>query len=80
MIRHEDTKLTKLFVGGIPYDTDDESLRDFFEQYGEIREAVVIRDRETLQSKGYGFVSLPLLRFGIKFSTVMISYLGLTVS
>lgn len=57
MIRHEDTKLTKLFVGGIPYDTDDESLREFFVQFGEIKEAVVIRDRDTLQSKGYGFVS-----------------------
>ena len=57
MIRHEDTRLTKLFVGGIPYDTDDESLREFFVQFGEIKEAVVIRDRDTLQSKGYGFVT-----------------------
>lgn len=58
MIRHEDTRLTKLFVGGIPYDTDDDSLRRNFEQYGPIKEAVVIRDRDTLQSKGYGFVSI----------------------
>ena len=58
MIRHEDTRLTKLFVGGIPYGTNDESLREFFVQYGEIKEAVVIRDRDTLQSKGYGFVSI----------------------
>lgn len=58
MIRQEDTKLTKLFVGGIPYDTDDDSLRDFFLQFGEIKEAVVIRDRDTLKSKGYGFVSV----------------------
>ncbi|KAL9962216.1 hypothetical protein ACROYT_G031298 [Oculina patagonica] len=57
MIRHEDTRLTKLFVGGIPYDTDDDSLRCNFEQYGPIKEAVVIRDRETLASKGYGFVT-----------------------
>lgn len=57
MIRHEDTRLTKLFVGGIPYDTDDESLREFFVRFGEIKEAVVIRDRDTLQSKGYGFVT-----------------------
>lgn len=58
MIRHEDTRLTKLFVGGIPYDTDDDSLREFFVQFGEIKEAVVIRDRDTLKSKGYGFVSV----------------------
>lgn len=57
MIRHEDTKLTKLFVGGIPYDTDDDSLRKFFAEFGEIKEAVVIRDRDTQKSKGYGFVS-----------------------
>lgn len=58
MIRYEDTRLTKLFVGGIPYDTDNDSLREFFVQFGDIKEAVVIRDRETLQSKGYGFVSI----------------------
>jgi len=57
MIRHEDTKLTKLFVGGIPYDTDDDSLRKFFAEFGEIKEAVVIRDRDTQKSKGYGFVT-----------------------
>lgn len=61
MIRHEDTKLTKLFVGGIPYDTNDDSLRDHFQQFGEIIEAVVIRDRDTFQSKGYGFVSIAAL-------------------
>lgn len=65
MIRHEDTRLTKLFVGGIPYDTDDDSLRDFFEQFGEIKEAVVIKDRDTQQSKGYGFVSIAALRFSL---------------
>lgn len=57
MIRHEDNRLTKLFVGGIPYDTNDDSLREFFIQFGEIKEAVVIRDRDTLKSKGYGFVT-----------------------
>jgi len=58
MISPEDTRLTKLFVGGIPYDSDDESLRKFFLQFGEIKEAVVIRDRATLHSKGYGFVTI----------------------
>lgn len=58
MIRDEDTRLTKLFVGGIPYDTDNDSLRGFFIKFGKIKEAVVIRDRDTLKSKGYGFVSV----------------------
>lgn len=57
MIRYEDTKLLKLFVGGLPYETEDQTLREYFEQFGEIREAVVIKDRDTQKSKGYGFVS-----------------------
>lgn len=48
----KDTLLTKIFVGGLPYQTSDESLRDFFCQFGEIDEAVVIMDRVTGKSKG----------------------------
>lgn len=57
MIRNEDTKFKKLFVGGIPYGTSDDSLREFFLKFGAIKEAVVIRDRNTQESKGYGFVT-----------------------
>lgn len=53
----KDTTLTKLFVGGLPYHTTDKSLREHFEVYGEIDEAVVITDRQTGKSRGYGFVS-----------------------
>ena len=56
-LAHKDTKYTKIFVGGLPYHTTDESLRDFFLVFGEIEEAVVITDRQTGKSKGYGFVS-----------------------
>jgi len=52
----KDTTLTKLFVGGLPYHTTDKSLRDHFKVYGEIEEAVVITDRQTGKSRGYGFV------------------------
>lgn len=48
---------TKLFVGGLPYHTTDKSLREHFSVYGEIEEAVVITDRQTNKSRGYGFVS-----------------------
>ena len=48
---------TKLFVGGLPYHTTDKSLREHFEVYGDIEEAVVITDRQTGKSRGYGFVS-----------------------
>ena len=53
----KDTTWTKLFVGGLPYHTTDKSLREHFECYGEIEEAVVITDRQTGKSRGYGFVS-----------------------
>ncbi|KAL7064657.1 hypothetical protein AAHC03_05536 [Spirometra sp. Aus1] len=54
----KDTTLTKIFVGGLPYHTTDVSLRNFFEQFGEIEEAVVITDRQTGKSRGYGFVTM----------------------
>ena len=53
----KDTTFTKLFVGGLPYHTTDKSLREHFEVYGDIDEAVVITDRQTGKSRGYGFVS-----------------------
>ena len=52
-----DTTLTKIFVGGLPYHTTDDGLRQYFQQFGDIDEAVVITDRQTGKSRGYGFVS-----------------------
>lgn len=56
-VQQKDTTWTKLFVGGLPYHTTDKSLREHFSVYGEIEEAVVITDRQTNKSRGYGFVS-----------------------
>ena len=53
-----DTTYTKIFVGGLPWETRSDSLQRYFEQFGEIKEAVVIIDRSTGRSKGYGFVKL----------------------
>ncbi|MFZ2026684.1 MAG: RNA-binding protein [Microgenomates group bacterium] len=47
----------KLFVAGLPWAINNDSLRELFSQYGEITEAVVIMDRETQRSKGFGFVT-----------------------
>lgn len=60
-ITQKDTTLTKIFVGGLPYHTTDKSLREFFDKFGDIEEAVVITDRQTGKSRGYGFVSIQLL-------------------
>lgn len=57
-VQQKDTTWTKLFVGGLPYHTTDKSLREHFSVYGEIEEAVVITDRQTNKSRGYGFVSI----------------------
>ena len=57
----KDTTFTKIFVGGLPYHTTDVSLRNFFEKFGEIEEAVVITDRQTGKSRGYGFVRIPII-------------------
>ncbi|XP_055963429.1 RNA-binding protein 38 [Sorex fumeus] len=53
-----DTTFTKIFVGGLPYHTTDASLRKHFEGFGDIDEAVVITDRQTGKSRGYGFVTM----------------------
>lgn len=57
-IQQKDTTWTKLFVGGLPYHTTDKSLREHFNVYGDIEEAVVITDRQSGKSRGYGFVSI----------------------
>ncbi|XP_058090001.1 uncharacterized protein LOC131236684 isoform X2 [Magnolia sinica] len=52
-----DTTYTKVFVGGLAWETQRETMRKYFEQFGEILEAVVITDKNTGRSKGYGFVT-----------------------
>lgn len=47
----------KLFVGSLPWSITSDSLAELFAQYGEITEAMVISDRDTGRSKGFGFVT-----------------------
>ncbi|KAF3557175.1 hypothetical protein F2Q69_00015220 [Brassica cretica] len=54
-----DTKLTKVFVGGLAWDTQKEAMHDHFIKYGDILEAVIIFDKLTRRSKGYGFMRKP---------------------
>lgn len=55
-----DTTFTKVFVGGLAWETPTDEMRRYFEQFGEILEAVIIADKNTGKSKGYGFVCLSL--------------------
>jgi len=48
--------MSKLFIGGLAWHTTDESLRDGFERYGRIEEAIVVKDRDTNRSRGFGFI------------------------
>ncbi|KAI8566797.1 hypothetical protein RHMOL_Rhmol02G0069800 [Rhododendron molle] len=48
---------SKLFIGGLSYGTNDDSLRDAFSGFGQVVEARVITDRDTGRSRGFGFVN-----------------------
>lgn len=48
----------KLYVGGLPYSTDENSLRDAFAQVGPVASATIIMDKMTGRSKGFGFVEM----------------------
>ncbi|KAK6914338.1 RNA recognition motif domain [Dillenia turbinata] len=50
------TSSTKLFIGGLSWQTNDESLKDAFSSFGDVNDARVIVDRETGRSRGFGFV------------------------
>jgi len=54
---NEEEQSRKLFIGGISFDTTDESLRSYFEKHGNITDCVVIRESSTGKSKGFGFVT-----------------------
>jgi hypothetical protein len=55
--RRADFGPTKLFVGGLGPSTTAADLRAFFSRFGELVEAVVVPNRSTGQSRGFGFVS-----------------------
>lgn len=48
----------KLYVGGLPYSVTDQELNDFFKEQGEVTSAVVIMDKFSGRSKGFGFVEM----------------------
>jgi len=48
--------MSKLFIRSLSWNTDDNSLRSKLEEFGVVEEAVVVKDRETGRSRGFGFV------------------------
>ncbi|CAD7968005.1 unnamed protein product [Amoebophrya sp. A25] len=47
----------KIFVGGLPQSANNDSLRQFFGQYGAIKDAIAMYDRETGKPRGFGYVT-----------------------
>ncbi|XP_060113265.1 heterogeneous nuclear ribonucleoprotein A3 isoform X2 [Heteronotia binoei] len=53
----EPEQLRKLFIGGLSFETTDDSLREHFETWGTLTDCVVMRDPQTKRSRGFGFVT-----------------------
>ncbi|HEY0679342.1 MAG TPA: RNA-binding protein [Chitinophagaceae bacterium] len=48
-----------IYVSNLSFTVQDEDLKEFFAEYGEVSSAKVIMDRETNRSRGFGFVEMP---------------------
>ena len=53
----EPEQFRKVFIGGLSYKTDDETLKSYFSKYGELVDYVVMKDSGTGRSRGFGFVT-----------------------
>jgi RNA recognition motif-containing protein len=50
--------MKKLYVGNLPFDTDEEQVRELFSTYGEVRSVDMINDRDTGRFRGFCFVAM----------------------
>ncbi|OQE32676.1 hypothetical protein PENFLA_c001G05975 [Penicillium flavigenum] len=48
---------TKLLVTGLAWETTEDGLRDAFSEFGEVVGSIVMKDRETGRSRGFGFIT-----------------------
>jgi len=53
-----------MYVSNLSFHTNDESLKTLFSQFGVVKSAKVITDRETGQSRGFGFVEMDIVAEG----------------
>ena len=51
--------MKSIYVGNLPHATSEETLRKTFEQFGQVDKVNLVVDRETGQSRGFGFVEMP---------------------
>lgn len=50
----------KIYVGNLPYRVTEQELRSAFESHGEVESVTLVTDKHTGQSKGFGFVEMPV--------------------
>jgi RNA recognition motif-containing protein len=51
--------IMNIYVGNLPYDATDVTIREAFESFGQVTSARVIKDKYNGQSRGFGFVEMP---------------------
>ncbi|KIO30897.1 hypothetical protein M407DRAFT_241996 [Tulasnella calospora MUT 4182] len=49
--------MSKVYVGGLSWNTTDDSLHQAFSEFGQVTDSIVMKDRETGRSRGFGFVT-----------------------
>lgn len=50
------SRIKKLFIGSLPWSVDDQKLLEAFSKFGQVTSAVVLKDKMTGRSRGFGFV------------------------
>lgn len=51
--------MSKIYVGNLPFSADEEAVRALFAQHGTVDSVALIKDRDTGQPRGFGFVEMP---------------------
>jgi len=49
----------RIYVGGLPFSTTEQEMNALFATYGQVTSAKLITDRESGQSRGFGFIEMP---------------------
>jgi len=49
--------MSKVYVGNLSWNTNDDSLKTAFSEFGNVVDSIVMKDRETGRSRGFGFVT-----------------------
>ena len=58
LLYHYDKVIMKLYVGNLPHSMSEDDLTSAFKEYGEIQSLKIITDRETGNSRGFGFIEM----------------------